>query len=96
MAGYSYNGSKYDYSLIRLNADGSLDNSFDGDGKAIIQVGTADDAGYAITLQADGKILVAGYSDNGTNHDFSVIRLNANGSLDTSFDGDGKAIIQVG
>jgi uncharacterized delta-60 repeat protein len=88
--------SNTDFSLIRLNANGSLDASFDGDGKAIIPVGTGSDAAYGITLQADGKILVTGTSRNGSNDDFSLIRLNANGSLDASFDGDGKAIIPVG
>jgi uncharacterized delta-60 repeat protein len=95
-AGFSVNGGGIDFSLIRLNADGSLDNRFDEDGKAIIPVGTGSDYAYAMTLQADGKILVAGYSQGISNTDFSLIRLNANGSLDTSFDGDGKVIIPVG
>ncbi|MCX7262695.1 MAG: hypothetical protein NTX67_08030 [Burkholderiales bacterium] len=96
VVGTSWNGSNNDFSLIRLNANGSLDTSFEGDGKAIIPLGTSSDEGRAIMLQADGKILVAGTSWNGSNNDFSLIRLNANGSLDTSFDGDGKAIIPVG
>jgi uncharacterized delta-60 repeat protein len=96
VSGYSYNGSNYDFSLVRLNADGSLDTSFDGDGKLIVPVGSTDDVGYSLTVQPDGKILVAGYSFNGTNNDFSLIRLNADGSLDTSFDGDGKLIVPVG
>ncbi len=96
VSGSSWDGSDADFSLIRLNANGSLDTTFDGDGKAIIPVGTAYDQANAIILQADGKILVAGNSSNGTNDDFSLIRLNANGSLDTSFDGDGKVIVPVG
>ena len=96
VAGHSFNGSNYDFSLVRLNADGSLDTGFDGDGKLLVPVGSGDDMGYSATVQPDGKILVAGRSFNGTNDDFSLIRLNANGSLDTSFDGDGKLVVPLG
>ncbi len=98
VAGWSYNSNgNLDYSIIRLAANGSLDTSFDGDGKAIIPAGTSEDLGYTMALQTDGKILVAGFSYNSNgNADYSVIRLSANGSLDPSFDGDGKAIIPVG
>jgi uncharacterized delta-60 repeat protein len=85
VAGSSFNGSNSDFSLIRLNADGSLDTSFNGTGKAIIPVGTSSDSGNSVIIQSDGKIVVAGTSSNGSNNDFSLIRLNADGSLDTSF-----------
>ncbi|MEI8266594.1 MAG: delta-60 repeat domain-containing protein, partial [Betaproteobacteria bacterium] len=98
VAGGSSKGNNgNDFSLIRLNANGSLDTSFNGTGKAIIPVGSGRDDGYSVTLQSDGKIVVAGGSSKGNNgNDFSLIRLNANGSLDTSFNGTGKAIIPVG
>ena len=87
MAGGGRNiGDNSDFSLIRLNADGSLDTSFDVDGKAIIPVGAWDDYGNAMTLQTDGKIRVAGTSSNGSNNDFSLSRLKADGSLNTRFD----------
>ena len=96
IAGYSKNGSNNDFSLVRLNADGSLDRSFDGDGKAIIPVGSGNDEAYCITVQSDGKILLGGSSYSVSNYDYSIIRLNANGSLDSSFNSSGKAIIPVG
>jgi uncharacterized delta-60 repeat protein len=98
VAGYSSgSGGTNDFSLIRLNADGSLDSSFDIDGKAIISVGSGIDQAFSVTVQPDGKIILAGSSDNGGgNYDFSLVRLNPNGSLDTTFDADGKAIIPVG
>ncbi|MCX7261869.1 MAG: hypothetical protein NTX67_03625, partial [Burkholderiales bacterium] len=91
MAGQSSNGSRSDFSLIRLNANGSLDTSFSGDGKVIIRVGATDDSVSDMTLQADGKILVAGTISNPSKA-FGVIRLNTNGSLDNSFDSDGMAM----
>ncbi len=40
-------------------------------------------------MQADGKILVAGTSNNGSDDDIALVRYNADGTLDTSFSGDG-------
>lgn len=52
--------------------------------------------GYAVALQDDGKIVVAGSTWNGTDTDLAVARLNTDLSLDTSFDGDGMASIDSG
>ena len=98
VAGNSYNGSNWDFSLIRLNANGTLDTTFSGDGKLLLPVGSGDDEGHGsnAVLQADGKIVVAGYSHNGSTWDLSLTRINPNGTLDTSFSGDGKLIVPVG
>lgn len=75
----TYNGISRNY-IARLNADGSLDTSFDpGSG--------ADNYIYCLTLQPDGKILIGGdfASYNGTGRS-RIARLNADGTLDTSFD----------
>ena len=95
-AGYSWNGSNYDFAVARYNSNGSLDTTFDGDGKLTTPLGSADDYAQSVALQADGKIVVAGYSYNGSNNDFAVARYNANGSLDTSFNGSGKATLDFG
>jgi uncharacterized delta-60 repeat protein len=66
-------------SIVRLNTDGSVDNSF------VIGTGFSQIV-YDINLQSDGKILVCGgfssYSGVSSN---GIIRLNSNGSIDTSF-----------
>ncbi|MDO8812192.1 MAG: hypothetical protein Q7J38_09225, partial [Gallionella sp.] len=84
VAGGRDNGSNYDFALARYNIDGSLDASFDMDGKVTTTIG-ANAGGYGVTVQADGKILVAGSSNNGSNNDFALARYNADGSLDTTF-----------
>jgi uncharacterized delta-60 repeat protein len=71
-------------------APGDLDLSFGGGGKVTTAIGTGGDFGYSVIQQADGKLVVAGYSYNGSNDDFALVRYNADGSLDTGFDGDGK------
>lgn len=60
--------------------------------------GTAenDDVALSLVLQADGKILVGGYSHNGDDYDFAVARYNTNGGLDTSFGGDGLVTTDFG
>ncbi|MCP5091621.1 MAG: hypothetical protein GY949_11930, partial [Gammaproteobacteria bacterium] len=96
VAGFGWNGSNYDFALTRYNADGSLDTSFDTDGILTTPIGSGDDVGQSVTVQADGKILVAGYSHNGTDYDFALTRYNVDGSLDTTFDGDGTLTTDFG
>src|SRR3989304_3751293 len=96
VAGRSYNGANDDVAVVRYNSDGSLDNSFDGDGKLTTAIGNSYDYGYSVAVQTDGKIVVAGFSYNGANDDFAVVRYNSDGSLDNSFDGDGKLTIAIG
>jgi uncharacterized delta-60 repeat protein len=95
LGGYTRQGGVYDYLLIRLNPDGSLDTSFDGDGKLQIDVGGSNDYGYSLIQQADGKLVLAGTSAGLEDYDYSVIRLNSNGSLDNGFGTGGKAVISV-
>jgi uncharacterized delta-60 repeat protein len=79
------------FALARYSRDGTLDTSFDSDGKATTDFGTAGSA-YGVAIQPDGRIVVAG-SISG---DFAVARYNRDASLDTSFDSDGKAIVDFG
>jgi uncharacterized delta-60 repeat protein len=51
---------------------------------------------YSVIQQADGKLVVAGTSYNGSNDDFALVRYNADGALDTGFDGDGKVTTAIG
>jgi uncharacterized delta-60 repeat protein len=72
-------------------AAGDLDPSFGADGKITnVLFGTLGDVALAITVQPDGKIVVAGKTDNGTGFDFALARYNSNGSLDSSFGSGGK------
>jgi len=84
-------GSNSDFAVARYYSDGTLDPSFDSDGKLVTDFGS-DDQSRDIVIQPDGNIIVAGYASNGSNNDFAVARYNPDGSLDTSFDTDGKVI----
>jgi len=78
-----------DFILARFNANGTLDTSFDMDGKVVTDFFGETDRGYAITTQPDGKIIAIGYANTTTSSDFALARYNTDGSLDTSFGTDG-------
>ncbi|MDZ4405029.1 MAG: delta-60 repeat domain-containing protein, partial [Prosthecobacter sp.] len=77
-------------------APGDLDTLFGTAGKVTTSIGGGDDRGHAVVMQSDGKLVVAGYYYNGSNNDFAVVRYNADGTLDTSFNGTGKATCDFG
>jgi uncharacterized delta-60 repeat protein len=84
------------FGLVRFNSDGSLDTSFDGDGKLITNF-SGQSYAYAVAIQPNGKIVAAGgASVSQTLDDFALARYNSDGSLDTSFDGDGKLTTAFG
>lgn len=89
-------GIPNDFLIVRYNSNGSLDTTFDGDGAAIIPIGNAAEFANSVAIQADGKIIAAGFSNNGANNDFAVVRRNADGSPDTTFDGDGRLTTPIG
>ncbi len=79
-----------DLLLMRLNTDGSLDTSFSGDGFFSLNQAVSKEQLNAVAIQSDGKILAAGITDQGIGVDvMQLIRLNADGTLDSTFDGDG-------
>ncbi len=82
------NGSpSSDYRVARLTNSGQLDTSFDGDGKLTVNFNSG--IPQDVALQGS-QIVIAGYASFGNGGDFTVMRLNSDGSFDTTFDGDGK------
>lgn len=79
------------FALARLDTSGFLDSTFDGDGKLTTTFpGTTGNTIRSIAIQADGRILGLGASPESSNsRNFATVRYNSNGSIDTSFDGDG-------
>lgn len=75
-----------DFLCIRYNSDGSLDNTFASSGiyTLDVQLGS-DDVAKSIALQSDGKIVLAGFSDNGFDKNAAIVRLNSDGSIDNTF-----------
>jgi uncharacterized delta-60 repeat protein len=76
------------FCVARLRSNGTLDTAFGSGGKRVISFGgdSLGESVFGAALQPDGKIVLAGGSDLRA----AVARLNPNGSLDTTFSGDGK------
>ena len=92
VAGTTHGGT--DIAVVRYDTDGTLDPSFDGDGIVITDL-SGDDAAFAVAIQADGKILVGGFTDDGVSA--ALLRYDTDGTLDTTFGGgDGVATISAG
>jgi uncharacterized delta-60 repeat protein len=90
---YNYGYGVDHWATTRLNADGTLDTSFGVNGSVILDVpgfGQAD----GVSQLPTGDIVVAGALDN--SRSLGILRLKANGVVDTSFDGDGLKIIDLG
>jgi uncharacterized delta-60 repeat protein len=94
VAGYSYDSTRFEeFALLRYNADGTLDTGFGSGGIVVTTIGdTTEDRGYAVAIQSDGKIVVAGESFL----NFALARYTSDGVLDTSFDSDGIVITDFG
>jgi uncharacterized delta-60 repeat protein len=85
-----------DIAIARFNADGTLDTGFAGDGTAVIALSDRNDNGNAVALQPDGKIVIAGSARGASNTDVALVRLNADGTLDTGFGTGGSVVTPIG
>lgn len=106
VVGNRHNGQSNDIVVLRYAADGSFDAGFgagQGDGTpngvVNISLGEGNDFGTAIATQADGKVVVAGYHEDGASTNMFVMRLNADGTLDqalgTAEDGSENGIVNI-
>ena len=93
----SQNTTGIDLAVVRLTADGTIDTGFGSDGMQTIDFGNSDDRGGKIAVDSADRVLVSGYSYQGsTGKDFAVARLTTAGELDTIFSVDGKLTVDFG
>lgn len=81
------------FAVTRLNEDGTYDNGFNREGKALIDLGGRNNFASDLDIQTDGKIVIGGYVEVRNSYDFGIARLNASGTPDRSFGREGKKII---
>jgi uncharacterized delta-60 repeat protein len=100
VAGFSEpgGGAEADFAVARFLSNGSPDTSFSGDARRTTGFanGAQSDEGEGLALQLDGKIVVAGSSDQGADDDFAVARFTPSGGLDPGFSNDGKRTLGFG
>jgi uncharacterized delta-60 repeat protein len=90
------NPSSPDSTIDTPTTPGSLDTTFGTGGKVTTEIGGSHDSGYSVAIQSDGKIVVAGSSNNGSDYDFALARYTTNGTLDTTFGTGGKVTTAIG
>jgi uncharacterized delta-60 repeat protein len=96
VAGYTNASSNHlNFALLRCNTNGTLDNSFSYNGVVTTDFGGADMAN-AVTIQDDGKIIVAGSTLIGSDEDVAWARYSADGKIDKSFSSNGTIIYNFG
>ena len=106
VTGTTYGQGNADFALARFNSNGSLDSSFGNNGKVITAPGPDQDYAQSITLQPDGKIIVAGSSSRMDSFSCSydefyvpittIVRYQQDGKLDSSFGQNGRVFLQAG
>ncbi len=94
-AGTTSNGGN-DFLLARYHTGGKIDTTFGTNGVITTDVGGVNEIAHSMALQSDGKIVVAGSSNNGSDFDFAVVRYNSDGSLDNSFSVNGMVTSDFG
>jgi uncharacterized delta-60 repeat protein len=75
------------FCVVQLNADGSLDNSFDGGGKLAFQIAETSNSVGDAKLLPDGRIVMVGLCSSPSSATFCAARINADGTFDDTFDG---------
>lgn len=90
LGGDTFNGTKYNYAVARLNTDGSLDSTFNLTGKVTTSLSTSNDYGRKLIIDFD-QIVLLGASNN----NLALVRYNSNGVLDSNLSGTGKLIMSL-
>lgn len=99
LSGTAATANSSDMGVLRLDSDGALDTNFGTQGQTLIAFDGGDaneDVASSILLQPDGRIVLCGQASGNPNAggtDFGIVRLLADGSLDSQFSGDGKATV---
>lgn len=87
--GQAHNGTDYDFALARINTNGTTDPFFGSAGKVITPFASGNDFSRSGEVLSDGRILLLGVSGG----KFALTKYLDNGTLDTSFSGDGKLLL---
>jgi uncharacterized delta-60 repeat protein len=95
LSGFTTNASERQFALAGYLANGNLNPAFGQGGKLTFDLGSTSEA-FKMVAQEDGKLLVVGESRPQNTLDFTILRLNADGTLDTSFGNNGVVRVDFG
>jgi len=95
-AGFGLAGSSVDFALARYRRDGTLDRTFGTGGKVTTDFAGSGEQVTALVVQADGKLVAAGFTATDSGGDFALARYRRDGTLDPSFGTGGKVTTDFG
>ncbi len=95
---FTGNSAGCDFWVVCYNGNGSLDTTFGGSDLVVTPVGNGNsfDVPRSVAIQANGKIVGGGKSQNGTNNNFAAVHYNPNGSLDSRWGIGGVVTTDLG
>lgn len=97
-AGMNHNGTNQNFAVIRLQPNGTIDNSFGGSslGKVLVDFGAVDSSAYSLAVESNGNLLLGGYGDKSPGASlFALAQLLPDGILDTTFGNTGKILTEL-
>ena len=84
-AGYTFNGSRNDFVILRINTSGSIDTTFGDQGLHILDIGNGNNAFEDIFILSDDSIIAVGHTSNENDLDGLIVKYDSNGNLDPMF-----------
>ena len=96
VAGYTENENGTDFVLLRYDLSGILDTAFGTNGYVVTSVRSGDDQARDMVFSSDGRIVVAGQSNDGDHDEIAMVRYYPNGTLDSTFGINGIVTTTVG
>ncbi len=95
LAALNYGSSTGGLECIRFNINGTIDSTYHGTGRAPISVSGMNIYARRMSIQQDGKLVIAGFTDSVSRNNIFITRLQTNGLPDNSFNVNGKKIIYL-
>jgi uncharacterized delta-60 repeat protein len=94
LAGRASIGGKDQIAIVRLKPDGTQDSTFNGDGKVLVNYASGSgEAATSVIVDHEGRIVAGGFAVIGDTMQFALVRVLPNGSMDASFERDGKVLM---
>lgn len=93
MVNFGNSPADEDLMIIRFNSNGTIDGTFGNGGIASGNSSSYNESVYKIKVLGDGKIVAAAAGYTGNSDDILILKYNANGTVDNTFNGTGKQII---
>jgi len=95
-SGFTERFIRNDFTVVKYNSDGNLDKTFGNNGKVVTQISTFNNISKSSAIITNDGIILAGYSFSGIKNNFTTVKYDNNGILDSTFGITGKVATEIG